>query len=116
MGWPGMCPTAARRVTLLTCICRNSAAALAFTGLSDGCGAFLGISSSVVISTSMHGQIGMYSRCVGAPARDLSTAACIKVVMEPRVFPDAVLRQLIGRAESEPTAGVRTDQICTGPT
>jgi hypothetical protein len=44
-----MCPTPARRVTLLTCICRNSAAALAVTGLSEGCGAFFCTSGSVFI-------------------------------------------------------------------
>ena len=37
-----MCPTPAKRVTLLTCICRNSAAVFALTGLSENCGAFLG--------------------------------------------------------------------------
>src|SRR5580658_1793434 len=56
MGWPGMCPTPARRVTLLACICRNSAAALALTGLSEGCGAFLCTSPSVVIAVLMGGQ------------------------------------------------------------
>jgi hypothetical protein len=51
-----MCPTPASRVTLLTCICRNSAAALALTGLSEDCGAFLCISAAVVISVPMWGQ------------------------------------------------------------
>jgi hypothetical protein len=52
-----MCPTPARRVTLLTCICRNSAAALAVTGLSEGCGAFLSISGSVLIELPIDSQM-----------------------------------------------------------
>jgi hypothetical protein len=50
MGWPGICPTPARRVTLLTCICKNSAAALALTGLSEAWGAFRGLSAAMVSS------------------------------------------------------------------
>ena len=44
-----MCPIPAKRVILLTCICRNSAATLAVTGLSEACGAFLSASIAVVI-------------------------------------------------------------------
>jgi len=57
-----MCPAPASRVTLLTCICRNSAATRALTGLSAGCGAFLCISASVVISVPICGQMQEQSR------------------------------------------------------
>jgi len=57
-----MCPTPARRVTLLTCIWRKSAAAVAVTGLSEGCGAFFGISGSVFIEVSIDCQMQKTNR------------------------------------------------------
>ena len=49
-----MCPIPAKRVILLTCICRNSAATLAVTGLSEPCGAFL--SASIAVDLSTHSE------------------------------------------------------------
>jgi hypothetical protein len=41
------------RVMLLSCICRNSAAIFAPTGLSDGCSAFLGSSIAELIGVAI---------------------------------------------------------------
>jgi hypothetical protein len=38
---------------LLSCICRNSAAIFALTGLSDGCSAFLGSSIAELIGVAI---------------------------------------------------------------
>ena len=73
-----MCPTPARRVTLLTCIWRKSAAAVAVTGLSEGCGAFFGISGSVFIEVSIDRQMQKTNR---SWEETLPTAGAVSVTI-----------------------------------
>jgi hypothetical protein len=53
-----MCPTPAKRVTLRTCICRNSAAAFALTGFSENCGDLLGESGAEMRSRFIRLPVG----------------------------------------------------------
>jgi hypothetical protein len=53
-----MCPTPAKRVTLRTCICKNSAAAFALTGLSENFGDFLAGSGAELLSRFMRLPVG----------------------------------------------------------
>ena len=97
-----MCPTPARRVTLLTCICRKSAAAFAFTGLSDGCGAFLSIPASALISASMRHRITGILDTLSPQLETFFNSSCVNVVIRSRV-PRRAAASPIGRAEAEPT-------------